>query len=203
MDLKTVQTYNHLATEYDNETMDFWDRFPRTFIDEFAKRVNGKVLDVGSGPGRDGLILKNKGLEVICMDASDSMLEFCKQRGLETVKGDFMSLPFPDESFEGVWSYTSLLHVTKSDVSQALKEVYRVLKSDGVFGLGMIEGQGEGYRESAGADQPRWFSYYTKEELEGLLLKHGFELAYFETIQPRTKKYLHFIATKNDSARNN
>jgi len=58
MDQKTIDTYNELAKEYDMETLDFWDRFPRTIIDKFTELTKGKVLDVGSGSGRDGLILK-------------------------------------------------------------------------------------------------------------------------------------------------
>jgi ubiquinone/menaquinone biosynthesis C-methylase UbiE len=196
MDQQTIATYNKLATEYDNETTDFWERFPKTFFDEFSQKVNGKVLDVGSGPGRDGVLLQQRGLEVVCLDASEAMLELCKQKGLNTIQGDFMSLPFPDGSFSGVWAYTSLLHVNKAVITQALKEIHRVLKSGGAFGLGMIEGVGESYRESSGVDQPRWFSYYTQEELEKLLTENGFTIEYFETIQPRSKKYLHFISKK-------
>ena len=43
MDQQTITTYNQLAVEYDNETIDFWERFPRTFFDEFANTVTGKV----------------------------------------------------------------------------------------------------------------------------------------------------------------
>jgi len=61
MDRKTIDTYNRTALAYDEETTGFWNLFPRTIIDKFAGLTHGRVLDVGSGPGRDGLILKNKG----------------------------------------------------------------------------------------------------------------------------------------------
>ncbi|KKS44992.1 MAG: hypothetical protein UV10_C0036G0001, partial [Candidatus Azambacteria bacterium GW2011_GWA1_42_19] len=32
MDNKTIQTYNRFAKEYDEETADFWEKFPKTFI---------------------------------------------------------------------------------------------------------------------------------------------------------------------------
>jgi len=60
----------------------------------------------------------------------------------------------------------------------------------------MIEGETEGYRESSGVNMPRLFSFYTKEELELLLNKHGFEIIYFETFKPGSKNYLNFIAKK-------
>src|SRR3989344_3337954 len=99
MDPKTIATYNKLAKEYDEETADFWDKFPQDSFDEFTKLVKGKDLDVGSGPGRDGLILQKKGLEVVCLDASEAMVKISSKKGLKSVLGDFNDLPFVDESF--------------------------------------------------------------------------------------------------------
>ena len=70
------------------------------------------------------------------------------------------------ETFDGIWAYTSLLHVPKSEIEKPLLEIRRVLKNDGIFGLGMIEGKTEGYRESSGVNMPRWFSFYEKPEIE-------------------------------------
>ncbi len=185
-----------MAKEYDDETIDFWDRFPRTFFDEFINSVNGKVIDIGSGPGRDGMVLKEKGLEVVCLDASEAMVQLSKQKGLESIVGDLLNLPFPNETFSGAWAYTSLLHVSKKDVDKAFSEINRILNKDGILGLGMIEGETEEYRESSGVNMPRLFSFYTKEELETLLNKHGFKVIYFETFKPGSKNYLNFIAKK-------
>jgi len=196
MDTKTIQTYDKMAKEYDEETVDFWTRFPKTFFDKFTEMVKGKILDVGSGPGRDGLLLKEKGLEVICIDASKIMVKLCEEKGLQSIVGDFNELPFRDESFDGVWAYTSLLHVPKADVSKAFLEIHRVLKDNGIFGLGMIEGDTEGYRESSGINMPRWFSFYNKKEIEILLGTFGFKVFYFEQFKPGSKNYLNFIAQK-------
>jgi len=196
MDKKTIDTYNKWAQEYDNETSDFWERFPRTIIDKFAQLTKGKVLDVGSGPGRGGLILKDAGLDVTCLDASEEMVKLSAKRGLHSVVGDFNSLPFESQSFDGVWAYTSLLHVPKANVDQSLSEINRVLKVGGTFGIGLIEGDGELYRKSSGVKLPRWFSFYKKQEVEDLLKKHGFEIVYFEIFKPSSKSYLNFIAKK-------
>ena len=197
MDRQTINTYNKLARDYTEETAPFWDLFPRTIIDSFAGLVRGRVLDVGSGPGRDGLILREKGLDVVCLDASEAMVKLSKSRGLESVIGDFCALPFPDSSFDGVWAYTALLHVPKNEVKTAFSEIARVLKKGGVFGLGLIEGDDEKYRTSSGVGLPRWFSYYHKEEIEKLLNEHGFTIKYFEQFKPASKNYLNFISRKN------
>ncbi len=196
MDKRTIDTYNQLAKEYDEEVADFWDRFPRTIFDKFIGLVHGKVLDVGSGSGRDGAILQKRGLNVICLDASEAMIKLSMARGLTSVLGDFNSLPFNDDEFDGVWAYTSLLHVPKAEIDRPLSEIRRVMKMGGVFGIGLIEGETELYRESSGVGKPRWFSFYKKEEIEKLLQQYGFETSYFEEFKVGTKNYLNFIARK-------
>ena len=193
MDLQTIKTYNQLAKEYDEETIDFWSNFPRSFLDKFTELVKDRVLDVGSGPGRDGLLLKERGLDVVCIDASHAMIKLSSEKGLKSIEGDFNNLPFKNESFDGVWAYTSLLHVKRAEIDKSFEEIKRVLKKGGYLGLGQIEGIGEEYKESSGVNQPRWFSFYTKEEVERLLIKHGFEIIYFESFKPRSKNYLNFI----------
>ena len=197
MDKTTIDTYNRTAQEYDIETTGFWNLFPRTVIDTFADKTHGRVLDVGSGPGRDGLILKEKGLDVVCLDASEAMVALSTSRGLASVVGDFLELPFPDGDFGGVWAYTALLHIPKSEINTALSEIARVLTKGGIFGLGLIEGDTELYRESSDIHLPRWFSYYRKEEIEDLLNEHGFTILYFEQFKPASKNYLNFISRKD------
>jgi len=196
MDKVTIDTYNQTALAYDEETTDFWNLFPRTVIDVFVDTVQDRVLDVGSGPGRDGLILKGEGLDVVCLDASEAMVALSTFRGLKSVVGDFCALPFPGNAFGGVWAYTALLHVSKAEIGMALSEIARVLKKGGIFGLGLIEGDDEKYRESSGIYLPRWFSYYRKEEVEDLLQTNGFTIVYFEQFKPASKNYLNFIARK-------
>lgn len=124
------------------------------------------------------------------------MVKLCKEKGLESILGDFTALPFEDNSFAGAWAYASLLHVPKSNVSKAFKEIQRVLKGGSILGLGLIEGEAEEYRESLGVNMPRWFSFYTKEEVENLLNEHDFHVLYFEQFKPGSKNYLNFIAQK-------
>jgi ubiquinone/menaquinone biosynthesis C-methylase UbiE len=196
MDQQTIDTYNKMAKEYDDETIDFWNLFPRTFLNKFIELSGQKIIDVGSGPGRDGLLIQQAGKEVICVDASEAMVNLSSERGLKSVVADFDSLPFENGTFDAVWSYTALLHTPKKSIDTSLKEISRVLKPAGIFALGLIEGSTEEYRESSGVDMPRWFSFYQKEEVVDLCKKHGFELVYFEIFKPGSKNYLNFIFKK-------
>lgn len=194
MDRKTIQAYNKLAVQYDLETKGFWETFPKTFLNEFAKAARGKVLDIGSGPGRDAVLLSGLGLEVVCLDASEEMVKQTELQGFASVKADFKNLPFESKAFNGAWAYTSLLHVPKSEIGLTLKEIKRVLQNNGVLAVGLIEGDNEGYYESSGMKIPRWFSFYAEPEIRSILNSQGFEIVYSEKFKPKSKVYLNFIA---------
>lgn len=196
MDAQTIGTYNQRAKTYDDETVDFWNRFPREFVDEFSDRTFGRVLNVGSGPGRDSALLRDRGIEVTCLDASEAMIAMTTAQGFRSVLADFESMPFTDGEFGGVWAYTSLLHVPKSEIGRSMKEISRVLRSGGAFALGMIEGEFDGYRSSSDISEPRWFSFYTRFEIEEVLKRNGFEIMHLAEYRPGTKNYLNFIAEK-------
>lgn len=197
-----IRTYDLAAAQYDTETADFWDKFPPSIMNDFKTSVKkgvrggGRVLDLGSGPGRDGLILQQNNLPVVCLDAARSMVNLTKQKGLPSLLADFNQLPFASESFAGVWAYTSLLHIPKSQMKGALQEIRRVLMKGGILGLGMIEEDYEGYRWSLGPNFPRYFAFYAQAEIYDLLTGTGFDTFYFERFQPESKYYLHFLARK-------
>jgi SAM-dependent methyltransferase len=194
MDAKTIDAYNQMAQQYDDETANFWERFPRTFLDEFARLTKGTVLNIGSGPGRDGLLLQERGLDVLCFDASVTMANICTAKGLKAVVGDFNTLPFDNDAFDGVWAYTSLLHVPKTEIHIPLQEIKRVLKTNSFFGLGLIEGEGETYKANEKIPLPRLFSYYQKTEIENILHNLDFDIVYTEEFKPGKHWYLNLIA---------
>jgi ubiquinone/menaquinone biosynthesis C-methylase UbiE len=198
MDRRTIKVYDRTADGYEHGTADFWEKMPRPrFIEAFVVALDGpRVLDAGSGPGRDALMFHEYGLTPMCLDASAAMTRLSSKKGLPTVLGDFAHLPFRTAEFDGVWAYTSLLHTPKTRVGESLAEIHRVLKPGGIFGLGLLEGQGEEYRDVRNDGNPRWFSYYTTKEVHELLERSGFELMYSGKITLGVMTSLHFLARK-------
>lgn len=107
------------------------------FDHEILNRARGKnVLDVGCGPGEFTLRVARKAKSVTGIDASKEALEFAvhtlAKRGFKNVTfrhGNARKLPFPDNSFDLVYSRRG----PASESMQTLKQILRVLRKKGIF----------------------------------------------------------------------
>ena len=187
----TIDAYDLYYEVYDAETRDFWEKFPEEIIRTFATLLPGKrVLDLGSGPGRDADLLRKHGLSVICADGSPNMVELTRSHGFESVVCDMRDLHFEDGSFDGVWAYSSIIHVTRDDARKIVRKISRLLKPSGVFMLAVIEGNGSESIGIAGSNIKRYFEYYSAEKMESLMEGTDFRLVKSEKFQPGHHVYL-------------
>ena len=100
------------------------------------------VLDCGCGPGTITCDIAQAIApgRVVGLDAGADQLDIARrhaaQRGMANVvfrQGNVYELPFPDGTFDAVFSHALLEHL--SDVQRAVNEFYRVLKPGGVAGV--------------------------------------------------------------------
>ena len=87
------------------------------------------VLEVGSGYGRVFRFLNAKGIcpDYEMCDIAESFIRKCKEYTHKPVKEwDGVTLPYPDNSFELVISYSVLLHVEKDKIIKFVEEHKRV-----------------------------------------------------------------------------
>lgn len=91
----------------------------------------GLTLDLGSGEGRLGRVLRALGYDVTGVDASPSMVQLATshESGSAAVVGDAAALPFPDQTFDLVVAYMSLHDMDA--MPQAVAEAARVLRRTG------------------------------------------------------------------------
>jgi ubiquinone/menaquinone biosynthesis C-methylase UbiE len=93
------------------------------------------VLEIGCGIGLDAHRMAKHGLNVTGVDLTDVAIQTVQSRfAAEGLKGRFLTadatdLPFPDESFDYVYSFGVLHHV--QDTVKSIAEVRRVLKTGG------------------------------------------------------------------------
>ena len=108
------------------------------YMDEsfrFAEWGGREVLEIGCGSGVDTLEFARNGASVTATDMTDNAVnltrELAQEAGLsiKVVQTSATELPFPDSSFDCVYSYGVLHHIP--DIDSALTEVHRVLRPGG------------------------------------------------------------------------
>lgn len=166
--------------------MDFYDQNAATYassscahdlgflIDPFCDRIpaTGRILDLGSGAGRDSLAMARRGLQVVSLDRSRGMLREHQSRGGGAlVQADLSWLPFRPQAFDGIWACASFLHVPKARLVFALTEAGRVLRPEGILFVSLKLGEGE-----STDPEGRWWSFYQEDELVERLALAGFGL---------------------------
>lgn len=134
---RTQASYDTLAAEYAVRIYGELSGkpFDREWLDDFAKRAQplGPVCDLGCGPGHIGRYLQGRGARAVGLDLSFGNLQQARQLNprLELVQGDMMALPFDGESLGGIAAFYSIIHLERSEVPAALREMRRVLRSGG------------------------------------------------------------------------
>lgn len=97
-----------------------------------------RVLDLGSGTGKNSLFLAERGSSVIGMELSKTAVRIAKERAEERnlnahfQTGDFgTTLPFEDNSFDVILDVMSSNSVNEAERRVYIKEMKRVLKPGG------------------------------------------------------------------------
>ena len=152
--------------------------YHRVIADLAALRlVEGKVLDVGTGPGTLARELARSlpGLQVYGIDLSEDMIRLARaharreqvEERVHFASGDVAHLPYPDQSFDAVVSTISMHHWY--ELEQPLRDLYRVLRPGGrlwIYDFRLVKVQTV---EKALASTP-----FVETPLEHTLVRTGF-----------------------------
>ena len=182
------------------------ERIAEYFKDKYAKNA-GRIIDLGCGNCRNLIPFKN----FICygIDFSEKMLEKAKilskkyNLNIKLYKAELIKLPFNDNFFNYVLMLASLHHLeTKEKREKALKELYRVLKKDGIalvtvwnkWQLKFLFEKKDSYIEWKSKDKIYYRYYYLFNYFE---LKNLFKKCNFKILESKIYKgKLVFIVKK-------
>lgn len=188
--------YDNTAAERDDAGIASWKARERdVFFELLGERSARTLLELGSGPGRDGVFFRDRGLRVTCTDLSPAMVERCRNKGLEAHVANFLHLDLPDlpnRTFDAVYALNSLLHVPKAELPAVLSRVRDLINPGGLFYLGVYGGNNfEGIWPEDRHDPKRFFAYYRDRDLLERVAT-TFELVYFRQVSVSSERDARF-----------
>jgi len=100
-------------------------------LEWLAAQPGERILDLGCGDGQLTKRIADAGSSVVGIDASPEMVAAARARGIKADKGPAEKLPYPDRTFEAVFSNAVLHWVRGQD--EMLSQIRRVLRPGGRF----------------------------------------------------------------------
>jgi SAM-dependent methyltransferase len=170
----TRRTYDAQAAQWVNghDEPEFWGED----LAKFHKLLpSGKILEIGSGGGRDAADLLKLGYEYTGTDISSGLLELARQRnpGAEFKEVSLYDLDFP-EPFDGFWCAAVLLHIPRERIDEALSAITKNVRTDGIGFIAIKQGEGEGVEEQdIHRNSGRFFTYWQDEDFQSALTRNG------------------------------
>ncbi|TIL46597.1 class I SAM-dependent methyltransferase [Mesorhizobium sp.] len=180
-DRDTVRAYDTVAAEYAAEAaaMPEW---VATEIDAFVTELggSGRVLEIGSGGGRDALELEKRGISVRRTDISKGFVELLRESGFEAdlldpLTEDLADPQRPGTPYDGIWACACLIHVAREDFGTLLARLAEATRPGGRLHASVREGDGENVSTHGSAAAPRRYveTYWRESALRSALTDAG------------------------------
>lgn len=174
----TVASYDAFADAYRAGT-DGLAALMQPQVDAFVARLpaGSRVLEIGSGAGRDARALEAAGLSVRRTDITPAFVRMLRADGFDADVVDPLTSdltdPTRDAAYDGVWASASLLHVRREDLPLVMRRLAEATRPEGILQLGLKEGDGARFSTHGHVGAPRHFTYWREEPLRALLAEAG------------------------------
>ncbi|MBE7385912.1 MAG: class I SAM-dependent methyltransferase [Leptolyngbya sp. SIO1E4] len=180
--LDKIETlYNTIAKAYAETFSGEHEKKPKDqeILHKFSLKIGDRkpVWDFGCGPGQTTQYLKNLGIEISGLDLAEKALEQTRTLHPEISfrKGNMLDLDFENNSIAGVVAFYAIVHFTEAQVERAFREIFRVLKPDGIFLFTYhIGAETIHVEESFGKKVDIDFIFHTTDFITSCLNKSGF-----------------------------
>ncbi|MBI3583532.1 MAG: methyltransferase domain-containing protein [Nitrospinae bacterium] len=158
----------------------------RDKVVNYTNAKNGsRILDVGTGTGKQAFAFAKRGYDVTGIDLSEDMLKVAvkknKYENVEFINADAANLPFKDSSFD-VSSVSFALHdMLLSIREEAVKEMVRVTKQEGmvvIIDYALPENRIRRFLiyHFIKLYEGKYYIEFIKSEFEALLRKSGIDI---------------------------
>lgn len=155
--------YESNAERYASETFsaDMSEQYQR-FLPLLKKRA--KILDVGSGSGRDAFYFQKHGYQVTALEPSKNLgREIRKVFSGEIVCSDIQSYQ-PMERYDGIWACASLIHLQEEEILCFFKKIDMYLNDNGI-----VYASGKSGISTGEVADGRFFLEFTEQLVEKIL----------------------------------
>lgn len=134
----------------------------RHFLPKLA--CGSRILDLGSGSGRDAVYFSKQGFEVTALEPSHSLCEEIHRHFDGEIVCSLIENYQPDRRFDAVWACASLLHLTKNELLRFFTGLDKYLKPGG-----LVYASGKNGIQTGRCGDGRYFLEFNEALLQEIL----------------------------------
>ena len=128
-------------------------------------KKGAKILDVGSGSGRDACYFQKQGYQVTALEPSKNLgREIRKVFSGEIVCSDIQSYQ-TTERYDGIWACASLIHLQEEEILCFFEKIELLLKANGIIYI-----SGKNGIPTGKAEDGRYFLEFSEYLVEKILI---------------------------------
>lgn len=194
----TLQAYRTKLQAYIDSTPAMINEAELPWIDRSLSLIpqGGKILELGSGFGRNAGYIRGRGYDITCTDALTEFVDMLQMQGFDARLLDVLHDDFGSGN-DLLFANGVLMHFTPDETVDILRKAYDSLADGGIFAFSVKQGDGSAWTdEKLGA--PRFFQYWQPDDIRQLTTAHGFEwvdLSMGQTSR-RNANWLYIIARR-------
>ena len=129
-----LERYQEKENYFIEHSMEWWrGHLDVITVEEYAKKMGNRVLDIGCGDGGLTHIMAERFGRVVGIDINRDAIESARSRFNDArficcLAND---IPFRDGFFDGAYSFHTLEHLFRRDITPTLREISRVVRKRG------------------------------------------------------------------------
>jgi ubiquinone/menaquinone biosynthesis C-methylase UbiE len=139
-DIAEVRRYDQRMAEFRDV-----DAENRNLMGLLKLPAGSSILEIGCGTGRFSRFAAKAGMSVTAIDISSTMVDYVRQKaveenlpGLRVLQAGFLTMDFTEGAFDAAVTGAALHHLPDAWKFVALRNIARVLKTDGQLLLGDV-----------------------------------------------------------------
>lgn len=172
---QTLRTYEEHAQRYVETTPQSLSLAVYELIARLVELApQGRVLEIGSGPGTNADYLELFGMHVQRTDAARAFVERLRADGKDAMVLDAIADDLGGP-YDVVFANAVFVHFSRAELAAVLDKAFDAVRPGGLLAFTLKEGDGEGW-SSHELDAPRHFTYWRPDGLRAVLDGSPWEL---------------------------
>jgi SAM-dependent methyltransferase len=179
---QTLAGYDKTVAKYIETTPQTVDGNLKTWIDKNLDKLasGAKILEIGSGSGKDADYFASRGHAIEVTDASQGFVDYLIKNGKNARLLNALTDDLGGE-YDMVFADAVFLHFNRDQLKAVLSKVHTALRPGGHIVFSLKAGSGEEITERK-LDVPRYFCFWEEEAIKRLLVETGFNKIEIATI---------------------